>query len=97
MLDNEKWMLETQAKLFSRYYEFKPWLDSGVFYGYQRDKAGRPCMYVNLKKAFDDVKELDKFLDLADFMASYMQYHSLVPGKVETWNMIVDFKDVGLG
>ena len=39
----------------------------------------------------------DSFLDVADFISTYTLYHAMVPGKVETWNIVVDFKGVGLG
>ena len=97
MVENEKWMLETQVTLFARYPEFKRFLDGGVFYGYQRDKQGRPVMFFSMKKALDMGMDNDSFLECADFIATYTQYHALVPGKVETWNMVVDFKGVGLG
>ena len=42
MLENEKWILEQQVPLLSRYDEFKRYLDMGILYGYQRDKMSRP-------------------------------------------------------
>ena len=49
-----------------------------------------------MKKVIDSKLDLDMFLDLADFLNSYTFFHALVPGKVETWNLVVDFKDLGL-
>ena len=82
--------------IFSRYEEFVSYLDAGVIYGYQRDKGSRPIIVVNVRKLIDYKLDVDTFLDLADFFCSYTQYHALVPGKVETWILLADFKDVGL-
>ena len=56
----------------------------------------RPIFHFNMKKVIDSKLDLDMFLDLADFLNSYTFFHALVPGKVETWNLVVDFKDLGL-
>ena len=34
MLENEKWILETQVPLMYRYAELKHYLDQGIVYGY---------------------------------------------------------------
>lgn len=96
MIENEKWMLEQQMSIFSRYEEFVGYLDAGVIYGYQRDKGSRPIIVVSIRKLVDTKMDVDTFLDLTEFLCSYTQYHALVPGKVETWILLADFKDVGL-
>ena len=96
MLENEKWILETQVPLLNRYAEFEHYLKMGFVYGYQRDKMSRPIFVFNMKKLIDSKIDVDTFLDIVDFLASYTYFHGLVPGKIETWNLIVDFKDVGL-
>ena len=35
-------------------------------------------------------------LDIIDFFGGYNAHNALAPGKVETWNMILDVKDVSL-
>ena len=35
-------------------------------------------------------------MDTLDFIASYTIYHAMVPGKIETYNIIIDLADVGL-
>ena len=57
--------------LLSRYDEFKPYLDMGIVYGYQRDKMSRPVFVFNMKKVIESKMDVDQFLDLVDFIASY--------------------------
>ena len=38
----------------------------------------------------------DFALDLVDILASYTLVNGLIPGTVETWSVILDFKDVSL-
>lgn len=49
-----------------------------------------------MKRALDMGMGPEEFLDVGDFISTYTQYHALVPGKIETWNLVADFKDVGL-
>ena len=49
-----------------------------------------------VRKMLDLDLTLDDFLDSSDFLASYTQYHALVPGQIETWNLIIDGKGVAL-
>ena len=44
----------------------------------------------------DSGVEPDFALDLVDILASYTLVNGLIPGIVETWSVIVDFKDVSL-
>uniref|UniRef100_A0A7S3MNX5 CRAL-TRIO domain-containing protein n=1 Tax=Favella ehrenbergii TaxID=182087 RepID=A0A7S3MNX5_9SPIT len=39
---------------------------------------------------------MEKFLDVLDYLLAYTQYHALIPGKIETWNVIIDAKDVSV-
>ena len=39
---------------------------------------------------------MDAFLDVLDFFLEYTKHHAMVPGKIETLNIIVDLKDVPL-
>ena len=59
MLLNEKWLLESQILLMARYVDFKPYLDAGVIYGYNRDKQSRPVMFFNVKKSLDMNMDID--------------------------------------
>ena len=38
----------------------------------------------------------DLMMDTLDFIASYTIEHAMVPGKIETYNFIIDLKGVGL-
>ena len=57
---------------------------------------GRPVFYFNMKKAIDNKFDPDTFHEIADLLSSYTYFHGLVPGKIETWNLVIDFKDVGV-
>ena len=72
MVEHEKWTLEQQIQLFSRFREFEPYLNAGVFYGYRRDKQSRPVIVFSMKRALDNRMEVEQFLELADFFCSYI-------------------------
>ena len=71
MLENEKWILETQVPLLNRYAEFERYLKMGFVYGYQRDKMSRPVFIFNMKKLIETKIDVDMFLDNVDFLVSY--------------------------
>ena len=96
MLENEKWILDFQVPLFGRYDKLEKHLRSGVLYGYQRDKQNRPIIYYSIKRAIDLGMSEESQLDTLDFIASYTIQHALVPGKIETYNVVIDLADVSL-
>ena len=49
-----------------------------------------------MRKALDSKLDSTSLTDTADFLLAYTQYHALVPGKIESWNFIVDMRDVAL-
>ena len=73
-----------------------PYLTNGVVYGLGRDKENRPIMVQNLRRSIDQGMDAESFTDLVEFMATYSLFHAMIPGKIETWTMILDGKDVGL-
>ena len=56
----------------------------------------RPVLHINMKKFNDSKIDIETFCEVLDFLSSYTIAHGMVPGKIETWNLILDFKDVGL-
>ena len=36
------------------------------------------------------------FLDVYDFLCAYSMWHAMIPGKIETFSVIIDLKDVSL-
>jgi len=96
MAHYEDYLLNYQAHIFDAYEDFKEYLEAGLVYGYRRDKQQRPTIIYNIRKVTDYGLNMDKFLDFVDFFCSYTQYHAMVPGVVETWNVIIDNTDVAL-
>lgn len=99
MIENEKWMIQEQAALFTtKYPQLKRYLDAGAVYGYQRDKQHRPIIVINMKVCFEmmDMDQVDEFLDVVDLLMSYTMVNAYVPGRIESHNTIIDFKGIGL-
>ena len=82
--------------LFGRYDKMESLLKSGVLYGYQRDSQNRPMIYYSIKRAIDLGMSESAQLDTLDFIASYTIQHAMVPGKVETYNFVIDLAGVSL-
>ena len=38
----------------------------------------------------------EEVLDAIDFFGAYTTHHAMIPGKIETWNFVIDCKDVGV-
>ena len=89
-------MVDVQAPMFGRYAEFKEYLEDGMVYGYKRDKHNRPVIIYNMRKGLDSKLDATSLIDTMDFLLAYTQYHALVPGKIESWNVIIDMKNVAL-
>ena len=65
-------------------------------YGFHRDKQNRPIFIYNLRRQLDAGLDDETMLNVVDFFAGYNMHNALQPGKVETWNMVLDVKGIGL-
>jgi len=70
-------------------------LKKGLMYWHGRDRQHRPCLVWRLSK----ITEFNKVsaTRLVLFVLEYAIRFCLIPGRVETWTLLVDLEDVGLG
>lgn len=94
MLEFEENLDKTLVPLWGKLAEFQDFLDQGIIYGHGRDNQNRPVLIYNVRKALDLGFDMDKFLDVLEFIFNYTLEHAMIPGKIETLNYIVDVKDV---
>lgn len=53
-------------------------------------------IFFNLKRGLEFGMSDETQLDLLDFICSYTIHHALVPGKVETYNFVVDLDGLSM-
>ena len=82
--------------LFENYEKLEKLLNSGILYGFQRDNQNRPLVFYSARRAIDLGATDAQIIDLVNFLASYSIEFAMVPGKVETYNFIIDFADVSV-
>lgn len=71
-------------------------LEKGILYGYGRDAKMRPILILNVRKLIDAGLDPANCFDFVDFFMSYIVQNALVPGRVEQYSLIIDFRDVAL-
>ncbi|OMJ69631.1 hypothetical protein SteCoe_32585 [Stentor coeruleus] len=72
------------------------YLRQGVIYPCGRSITYNPIIVVNVRKIIDSKMDLEALLRLNYFTLNWVIDNMLVPGKVESWYIIQDLKDVGL-
>ena len=70
-------------------------LNSGIIYGYKRDKNQRPIIVVNVRRVINAKMTLEALMATVDFFTNYVIEKGMVPGRVECWTCIFDLSDVG--
>ena len=73
-------------------------LNTGFLYVYGRDNRYRPIL-VGQCRIFKDICDnysYEEFLEACSFLSQFVVNHMLLPGQFETWNMIVNMKEIGL-
>ena len=96
MVENEKWMREFQAPLFNKYDKLEKHLKSGIVYGAGRDDQNRPFIFYSVRRALDLGISEETQIDILDFVCGYTIYHAMVPGKVETYKIVLYFGNTSL-
>ena len=75
-------------------------LNMGFMYVYGRDHHFRPIIYVSIKKYVKDVDtKIYSFQDVKEsiiYLLNYVIKYILIPGQIENWVVIIDFKGTGL-
>jgi CRAL/TRIO domain len=77
----------------------KSWIDElnkGYAYIYKRDRSFRPIFHINLNKLKKIKTDHETLVNMSTFMIQFIISRGLVPGKVENWVTIIDFKGVGV-
>ena len=69
--------------------------ESGWYYGLGRDRSQRPIIILNFRKMIDAGVNFDS-LELIDLLTNYTLENAFVPGVVESWNFVIDMKDISL-
>ena len=74
----------------------KKLLNTGVIYILSRSKVGHhPILVINCTILVEKI-ELEDFALVATFIFDWMIKNMLVPGRIETWIIILDLEDVSL-
>ena len=75
-------------------------LNSGYIYMYGRDHHFRPILVLELVKVADLVEKegytLEEINMSLDYLLDYIIKYIFIPGQIENWVLITDFKDIGL-
>jgi hypothetical protein len=67
----------------------------GLIYTSGRTKKFNPIMVVNVRRIIDSKIDMEALLRLSYFVFNWVIQNMIVLGKVETWVIIQDLKDVG--
>lgn len=75
-------------------------LNSGFLYVYGRDHHFRPIIIVSIKTCVKLISKKEYvFEDISEailYLLNYILKYIFIPGQIENWIILVDFKDVGL-
>lgn len=72
-------------------------IEQGYIYIHKRDSRGRCNVIIDVPKFADKVKSEDvNFPAAVNFLLTYMIERGTLMGKAETWNMIINLKDLGV-
>jgi hypothetical protein len=80
----------------TEYQLFKEELNKGYAYVYRRDRSFRPIFHMNIKKLKKVKSDADTLMRMCTYMIQFIVTRALIPGQVENWVTVIDFKDVGL-
>eukprot|EP00929_Paragymnodinium_shiwhaense_P084750 TRINITY_DN45348_c0_g1_i1.p1 TRINITY_DN45348_c0_g1~~TRINITY_DN45348_c0_g1_i1.p1 ORF type:complete len:558 (+),score=154.46 TRINITY_DN45348_c0_g1_i1:243-1916(+) len=76
------------------YYDIKPILDNGFVYWHGRDVRHRPLLTIRLGRAGPIISDAEAIKRLFVFTMEFALRHLLVPGRVETWAVIIDCEGI---
>lgn len=78
---------------------FKRWLEElnkGYAYVYKRDRKMRPICYINMDKLKRVKTDHETLSNMSTYMTQFVISRALIPGKIENWITIIDFKNIGV-
>jgi len=96
ILDYDRWLRQELIPVLSDYERFERHLQSGVLYGYGRDRSQRPIIVFDMRRWIDAGLSADELLGTIDFLTGYTIFNALVPGRVEQSTWIIDMQGVNL-
>lgn len=74
---------------------FLSFLRSGALYVSGRCKRGhQPVIVINIKKFIEQKKTMSELQDISTYFFDWVERYMLVKGRVESWFLILDCKDV---
>lgn len=107
MLQGNGWKYEKAALAIKDHYNWHqstypfdgakclPFLQSGACYIQGRCKEGhQPIIVLNIKKFIDQKATVLDLQDIATFFFEWLCKFMIVQGRIESWLVIIDFKDV---
>ena len=68
-----------------------------MIYTLGRDKEFRPVVIVDIAKINQNTGNFEKIIDSCHFLFDYIKLNLLVPGKIESWIIIIDCRGVSSG
>jgi hypothetical protein len=71
-------------------------LNKGIVYVYKRDRAFRPIFVCNVRRVTEMGTDIEFITEMACFLINFIMTRCLIPGQVENWTDIFDFKGVSL-
>lgn len=71
-------------------------MNKGVLYCYKRDKSFRPILVCNVKRLPELGTDIEFIIGLSCFFLHFILSRCMIPGKIENWTNIFDFKGVGI-
>jgi len=72
-------------------------LRSGALYVSGRCKKGhQPIIVINIKKFIEQKRTVTELQDISTYFFDWVERYMLVQGRVESWFLLMDIKDVYL-
>ena len=94
MKDSSEWYQKNFPKDPNKFLQF---LQSGAVYSCGRAKKGKqPIIIINVRKFIDQDKSLDEMIEIAAYFFDWIVRNMMVPGRIESFLVILDLKDVGI-
>lgn len=93
---HDKDMRERVFPILRDYEKYIKHFEKGFYYAHGRDKGMRPIVVLNSRKWLDSGVPLETLLALVDIMSTYLIEVASIPGKFESWNTIIDVKDLSM-
>jgi len=73
------------------------YLNSGAVYVCGRTiKGHQPIIVINVRKFIDQNVTLDEIIEVSSYLFDWIVCHMMIPGRIESWLIIMDLKDVGI-